>query len=73
MRLYPGIKLNVNQNLALQIPRIPANPSRVDRLIVDLFREYTKVSCCCFFFLKIIFENEYILHLQLDCNNNWKN
>ena len=41
MRLYPTSKLANQTNV--QIPRLPANPSRVDRFIVDLFREYTKV------------------------------
>ncbi len=41
MRLYPTSKLASQTNI--QIPRLPANPSRVDRFIVDLFREYTKV------------------------------
>ena len=41
MRLFPTSKLTNQANF--QIPRLPANPSRVDRFIVDLFREYTKV------------------------------
>jgi hypothetical protein len=41
MRLYSTSKLSNQTNIP--IPRLPANPSRVDRFIVDLFREYTKV------------------------------
>ena len=42
MKSYPGKRLSVVNNNTL--PKMPPNPSRVDRLIVDQLREHAKVS-----------------------------
>ncbi|KAI0226222.1 Meiosis-specific coiled-coil domain-containing protein MEIOC [Lamellibrachia satsuma] len=41
-RQNPGKKLSSTNNIT--IPRLPSNPSRVDRLIVDSLREHAKVT-----------------------------
>lgn len=41
-RQNPGKKLSSTNNIT--IPRLPSNPSRVDRLIVDSLREHAKVN-----------------------------
>lgn len=37
-------KKQVSNGLAISIPRLSSNPSRVDRLVVDAFREYNKTT-----------------------------
>lgn len=37
-------KRQVSNGLAISIPRLSSNPSRVDRLVVDAFREYNKTT-----------------------------
>ena len=37
----------VNSSNQISIPRLPPNPTRVDRLIVDHFREHARVTTLC--------------------------
>jgi hypothetical protein len=41
-RQNPGKKISSTNNIV--IPRLPSNPSRVDRLVVDSLREHAKVT-----------------------------
>ena|SRR6218665_598778 len=63
-RQHPG-KV-VNSDNTLPVPQMPPNPSRIDRLIVEVLREHARVS---YFFMFRCYRHTcptLDLHLQLD-------
>ena len=41
-RLFPGRKISSANNIA--IPKLPFNPTRVDKLVIDNQREFARVT-----------------------------